>query len=81
MAVGAIPVSCSISNGEADSVASIRFKFSFALDDVVITEKMQAQQWDSLDEIVKKIPKAFTDEVVKIVESYEPSKPKWLQFI
>lgn len=63
---------------------SIPFDLTYAmqkLDDVVITEKMPAQQWDSLDEIVKKIPKAFTDEVVKIVESYEPSKPKWLQFI
>lgn len=48
---------------------SATFDLAYAmqkLDDVVITEKMQAQQWYSLDEIVKKIPKAFTDEVVKL---------------
>lgn len=63
---------------------SIPFDLAYAmqkLDDVVIAEKMPAQRWDSLDEVVKKIPKAFTDEVVKIVESYEPSKTKWRQFI
>lgn len=35
------------------------------LDNVVIHEKMQAKTWYSLDEIVKVMPHAFTDDLVK----------------
>lgn len=63
---------------------SLQFDLSSAmqkLDDVLITEKMQAQSWSNLDEIVKKIPHAFTKEIVEIVESYEPDKISQFQFI
>lgn len=63
---------------------SLPFDFSYAmqkLDGVMITERMQAQSWSNLDEIVKKIPHAFTEEVVKVVESYEPTTPPWLRFV
>lgn len=56
---------------------SLPFDISYAmqkLDDVMITEKMQAQSWSNLDEIVKKIPHAFTEEIVKVVNKYEPIK-------
>lgn len=60
------------------------FDLSYAmqkLDDVLITEKMQTQSWSNLDEIVKKIPHAFTDEVVKVVNSQEPSTIPYLDFM
>jgi len=64
---------------------SLPFDLSYAmqkLDDVLITEKMQSRAWSNLDEIVKKIPHAFTEEIVKVVNDYEPSKPlDWSQFI
>lgn len=63
---------------------SLPFDLSYAmqkLDEVMITEKMQAQSWSNLDEIVQKIPHAFTEEIVKVVESYEPTTPSWLRFV
>ncbi len=52
------------------------------LDNVAIREKMPATSWNSLDEIVKKIPHAFTPEIVEIVNQPTP-KPEypWLNMI
>jgi len=52
------------------------------LDNVVMTEKMHAKSWSSLDEIVKKIPSAFTDSIVELVNEVEKpvSGNKYLNF-
>ena len=61
------------------------FDISYAmqkLDNVTIREKMQAKSWDSLDEIVKKIPSAFTDQVVELVNNYkQKTHYPWLHSI
>lgn len=64
---------------------TVPFNLAYAmekLDDVFITEKMKAKSWSCLDEIVKKIPQAFTPEVLKLVEEYEPPPvPSWMRCI
>lgn len=53
------------------------------LDEIEIKDYMKSEPYDNLDEIVKKIPHAFTDEVVKLVEEYkepEYNRYGYLQF-